>query len=121
MEATAVLIADAGSNTQMQPSQLQLYLLKRVIQQQKVVLRAARCNSQARFGHEVVNNAGHLLLVLQVSENGPRRRGGCAYIPNAHSTVSSTANDLSSCYSEALSCFNIQNTFRVWCLGFRVY
>jgi hypothetical protein len=35
MEATAVLIADAGSNAQMQPSQLQLYLLKRVMQQQK--------------------------------------------------------------------------------------
>jgi hypothetical protein len=62
MDATAEVVPDAGSNTQTQPSQLQLYL-----RQNHAASAAAAAHSQARLGHEVVDDAGDFLLVLKVT------------------------------------------------------
>ena len=63
-------------------------------------LAAAAVRSQARFGNEVVNHAGHLLLVLKVGEDGPGRRSCRAYVPNANAAVASTADYLRHAFRE---------------------
>ena len=97
-EATAAARAEAGSNMHTQPSQLQLYLRHR--RHAEPALAASAARSQARFGNEVVNHAGHLLLVLQVGEDGPGRGSCRAYVPNANATVASTADYLRHAFRE---------------------
>lgn len=92
MDATAVPIADAGSNTQTQPSQLLLYLPRALYSKSEP--RAAEHSSQARFGYKIIHHTGDLLLVLQVGEDRPRRRGCRADVPNTNAAISAAADHL---------------------------
>jgi hypothetical protein len=62
---------------------------------------AAWWGSQQRFGDKVVDDAGDLLLVLQIREDGAGGGRCSADVPHAHTPVPTATDDLRSLACEA--------------------